>query len=370
MKTRLIQLQAEGKLSVERALAASPTWKPRLTRRGIIIIGFAWLMYALVTAIIISGAEGVPFVWAIFGQIFSVMLLAMTSIPIWQLLIRWMHSKSWYSKIILHILIAPFYGVINYTAYSLMLTFFTGGMNPLADRYGWIILYNVMLYIIQFSVFHATTVMKELRWREKQARELSALAIEQELAALKTQMNPHFLFNTLNSISAMVSKDIDGTRSMITQLADLLRYTITASKKDFVQMSDEIRFTKSYLELESKRFSDRLKIIYAIAPEVLSYMIPPLIIQPLVENAIKHGIEPSEDGGSIDFRASKENGKLRIEIKNTVMVPAQVQKQSEGNGVGLTNITSRLKLLYGEGANLSTHAIGGEFQVILYIPMR
>lgn len=369
MNTPLSQPHPSAIATTDRSFVASPVLVPRMTRRGVLIMGLIWVAYGFITALIISVNVGIPFMWAITGQILLSALMGVTSIPPWLLLLKGMHSKPWHSKIVAHTLIAPLYGVANYAGYSLILYIMTGE-NPIADRYEWIILFNVMIYIIQFSVFHAVTIMKELRWRERQALELSALATEQELAALNTQMNPHFLFNTLNSISAMVSRDAEETRSMIARLADLLRYTINASKKDFVLLSDEIRFTKSYLELESKRLEDRLMITYAIAPEALSCKIPPLIVQPLVENAIKHGIEPSEDGGVLQLQASTDNGRLMIVVRNTGSGEGAV-KRDEGSGVGLMNITSRLRLLYGDRASLSTNSPKeGEFEVTLSLPVR
>jgi LytS/YehU family sensor histidine kinase len=213
--------------------------------------------------------------------------------------------------------------------------------------------------------------MKELRWKEQQSLELSALASEQELSALKSQINPHFLFNTLNSINAMVSRDAEETRRMIAQLGDLLRYVVDTSKIDFVFFNEELEFTKSYLALESKRLSDRLKIVYNIAPEVLSRKIPPLIIQPLVENAIKHGIEPSENGGTVFLQASIDNNKLMILVRDTGVSIKDKMKRDERNGVGLKNITARLRLLYSKEANLITNIVTDDgFEAKLSLPLR
>lgn len=298
--------------------------------------------------------------------------MALLSIPIWLLIIRGMDEKRWIWKIAAHTLIAPFYAVAIYELYYILVDFLTegAGTKSLAISSQWIILYNFLLYIAQFSIYHAVQTFKKLRYKERQSLALIALAKEQELSALKSQINPHFLFNTLNSISAMISRDPEETRLMIAQLGDLLRYAIDMSKKDFVTLKDELEFTKSYLALESKRLSDRLQIEYNVQPETLSIFIPPMVLQPLVENAIKHGIEPSEKGGMVSLNIAIEQDQLSVVIKDTGVGFQKNSYHISTNKVGLQNTDSRLKTLYGEQYGLLTKTLESEgFEVGFRIPL-
>jgi LytS/YehU family sensor histidine kinase len=152
---------------------------------------------------------------------------------------------------------------------------------------------------------------------------------------------------------------------------------VDTSKKDFVFFNEELEFTKSYLALESKRLSDRLKIVYNVAPEVLNRKIPPLIIQPLVENAIKHGIEPSEDGGTVTIQAAIDQDRLNILVKDSCLLAGKTvvdqnisQNSVKGNGLGLQNINARLHILYGKEASLITNTvINCGFEVKISLPL-
>jgi two-component system LytT family sensor kinase len=225
------------------------------------------------------------------------------------------------------------------------------------------------LYVLQFAIYHGIQIMLRLRQKEKEALELAVLAREQELSALKSQINPHFLFNTLNSISAVASRDAEETRTMIAELGDLFRYATEISKRDLVPLQEELEFTRSYLDLESKRIGDRLQVEYRIAPEAAQCRIPPLILQPLVENAIKHGIEPSETGGRLSIVIEVIKGCLVTRIVDTGVGPPPAARL-DANGIGLRNTDLRLRKLFGEGAAVQTRIMeAGGFEVTFSIPI-
>jgi LytS/YehU family sensor histidine kinase len=190
------------------------------------------------------------------------------------------------------------------------------------------------------------------------------------LEALKMQVHPHFLFNTLHSISAMLSKDTEGARKMIVRLGDFLRLTLENSGSMEVTLRQEIEFLNGYLEIERVRFQDRLTTDIHVDPEVLDVRVPNLILQPLVENAMRHAVGTSK-AGHVEVVAAPQNGVVRIEVKdNGPGIQADgVLDARRGRGLGLANTQARLFGLYGDAATfkLSNGPAGG-LVVTLEIP--
>jgi len=187
--------------------------------------------------------------------------------------------------------------------------------------------------------------------REVQRREMQMkLALSNaELHALEAQVNPHFLFNCLNSIRGMVSEDSAQAQDMITRLANILRYNLQKDRRDTVPLASELEAVSDYLALESIRFDDRLRVHVEVDHAVRQSTVPPMLLQTLVENAIKHGIEELPSGGDVFIRASLEGDSLRMEVENTGNLgdprPGSTQ-------IGLTNARERLRVLYGDRASL------------------
>jgi sensor histidine kinase YesM len=150
----------------------------------------------------------------------------------------------------------------------------------------------------------------------------------------------------------MASTDAEETRTMIAQLADLLRYAIESSKKDFVLLKDELQFVQSYISLESKRLGERLTTTFQIDESLLSKPVPPMILQPLIENAIKHGIAPEEEGGSVCVHIQREANGMAFRISDTGVGLRGSDPMSTNHGVGLKNTDARLRKMYGDAAGL------------------
>ena len=211
------------------------------------------------------------------------------------------------------------------------------------------------------------------RFREGQARtfQLEAQLSQAQLHALKMQLHPHFLFNTLHSISALLNKDNESARKMITRLGDFLRLTLENSGSQEVTLRQEMEFLSCYLEIERIRFQDRLVTRIDVAQQALDAKVPNLILQPIVENAIRHGIAPRSTPGLIEIEAEQRNGALRIQVRdNGPGLP--VHRTSENlfkKGLGLANTETRLERLYGAAHlfDLSNNPAGG-LVVTLEIP--
>jgi len=193
------------------------------------------------------------------------------------------------------------------------------------------------------------TLTLSRRRRERQVQMQLALR-EAELRALESQINPHFLFNCLNSIRGLVIEDPQKAQDTITRFAALLRYNLTHDSRHTVPLSAEAEVVADYLALEKVRFEDRLRLHVDIDPEAAAIPVPPMILQTLVENALKHGISRLPEGGDVRIHAAARNGSLVIEVENTGEL---VAGRAGDTNVGLNNIRERLRLLYGDAASLS-----------------
>lgn len=173
-----------------------------------------------------------------------------------------------------------------------------------------------------------------------------AAAHEIELRNLKAQLNPHFIFNALNSIRALIDEDPLKSKNAITQLSSILRNSLMSDRQKLIPFDDEFKTIKDYLALESIRYEERLSTHFDIDPLSIEYMIPPLMVQTLVENGIKHGISTLKTGGEISIVCRVENEKLHIEIRNSGEL--DLEKMARGYGLGIKNTKKRLALIYGE----------------------
>jgi LytS/YehU family sensor histidine kinase len=189
------------------------------------------------------------------------------------------------------------------------------------------------------------------RTREQRARLRLALR-EAELRALEGQINPHFLFNCLNSIRALVAEDPAKAQDMITRLANIFRYNLHRDSAHTVPLASEVEVVSDYLALEAARFEERLQVKVEIAPEACQARVPPMLLQTLVENALKHGIAPLASGGDLLIRAERTLGAVRIQVENPGQLGSGDNDAAEPGGLGLANTRERLRLLYGGRASL------------------
>lgn len=219
------------------------------------------------------------------------------------------------------------------------------------------------------GVLFAFQYYRQYRKRELQEAELRRQVAEYELHILKLQLHPHFLFNTLNSISTLMTSDVATARQMLVRLSDLLRLALSHSSSREISLKEELDFVDAYLELQRIRFGDRLQVVMEIAPEALDAKVPNMILQPLVENAVRHGISELRSGGVVGVHAQRSNGTLHISVVNDGPQSSRNGSRSKGTGLGLTNTRSRLLQLYGDTyrLQLNPRAAGG-MEVELAIP--
>jgi two-component sensor histidine kinase len=230
---------------------------------------------------------------------------------------------------------------------------------------------DLLIYAATLGVGYAVSYYLRFREREFRAAQLETQLAQAQLQTLKMQLQPHFLFNTLNGIAGLVRDSRNKAAvDMLAGLSDLLRYTLENAGKHEVPLKEELEFLELYLDIQQMRFSDRLTIEMRIEPEVLDALVPNLILQPLVENAIRHGVSRRAAAGVVGVTAERDDGLLRIRIYDDG--PGLKRDEGEGanvEGVGLSNTRARLSQLYGDRQNFSlTARAGGGVEAMLIFP--
>ena len=227
--------------------------------------------------------------------------------------------------------------------------------------------YNLLIYWVIISVGYAFDYYRKFNERELRTAELESRLTQARLQALQMQLNPHFLFNTLHAISSLMHKDVEAADAMIARLSELLRYTLESTDAHEVPLRQELDFLDRYLEIQQARFGDRLTVRREIAPETLDVRVPNLVLQPLVENAIDHGIAPHSKRGHIILSAGRVGEALRLEVRDNGAGLTNSQPPVEG--VGLANTRARLQQLYGAAHRFEfANAAGGGLVVTVEVP--
>jgi len=221
-------------------------------------------------------------------------------------------------------------------------------------------------YLLSVAVQYALIAQKASNEAQARAVESSIRAREAELSALKAQINPHFLYNSLNSISALTSIDPARAREMCVSLADFLRLTLGMGEKPVIPLREEVGLLEKYCAIEKVRFGERLRVEEEIQEEARECLLPPLLLQPLFENAVVHGIAQMPEGGWIRLRATRNEDRVSLTVENSWDPEAG---SSRKNGVGLKNVQRRLEARYGNEARLQANAEDEVFRVNLSFPV-
>ena len=228
--------------------------------------------------------------------------------------------------------------------------------------------WNLLRYALIAAACHAVLYHYEVRERDARAARLEAGAAEARLESLRARLHPHFLFNTLNSISALIPQNAAAAQAMVEQLADLLRASLSGDARNEIPLGDEIALVRQYIGIEKMRFQERLEVVVDVPRDLERALVPQLILQPLVENAIRHGIAPLEQGGLVAIRASAADGALRLMVQNSP--PAAAAESTAGTGFGLHSTRSRLEHLFGERATFATETSARGTMATIELPLR
>jgi two-component system, LytTR family, sensor kinase len=321
-----------------------------------------------------SSRIGSPVTWrfALSHSLADWYLFALLSIPaIWVAQRLPVGRTNWLPRGLLHLAMSLLFS-ITWTALRVMVGQWQSGAAGDAVRFEFLLgktfHFNLLIYWVIVSVAHAFDYYRKSHEHELNAVELQRRLTQARLQTLQMQLNPHFLFNTLHAISSLMHKDVEAADRMIVRLSDLLRYALDSTEAHEVPLKAELDFLDRYLEIEQTRFGERLTIGKEIDPDTLGAQVPNLVLQPLVENAIRHGIERQAKPGKIELRARRKQGMLHLQVCDN---GAGIQSHSQREGIGLTNTRARLQQLYGEAQSLElSNAADGGVIVSVTIPFR
>jgi two-component system LytT family sensor kinase len=317
------------------------------------LLGISFALSAYLNAV--RDNASVSFKRTVTGYLADFWLWGMLSPFIFKLAVRYELRDRVPRNLVIHLAISIVFALIVLSAAS-PLTWYLGYVNLVRYPSLFILWRNnafgiyyfhqgLTIYWTTLVVAHALHYYRGLREEEARASRLSAQLAQAQLLALRMQIHPHFLFNTLNSIAALLHKDVEMADRMIARLGDFLRSTLSRSEAQTITFDQELEFLKCYLDIERIRFQDRLTVNLEIDPQTLEVPVPNLILQPIVENAVQHGIARQTDAGLIMIRASRLQDRLLIEVEDNG--PGLNVLQNGNFGIGLKNTKSRLEQFYG-----------------------
>ena len=336
------------------------------------VFWIGWLFFTLILAALLTSSGGMGWKHAI---LLAALLSALAQVGAWSAVFSCrtapLQRTPWWRLLLTHITAA------------LLLTFFwvqIGGIlaRQMGSFSGWggtlveysqkrALLYAAGFFYYEMSVAFAYALIAQRSTREAEelALESSLRARDAELSALKAQINPHFLYNSLNSISALTSIDPARAREMCVSLADFLRLTLGMGEKPVISLGEELGLLEKYCAIEKVRFGARLRLEEEVQEEAKACLLPPLLLQPLLENAVVHGIAQMPEGGWIRLRAARDSDRVFVTVENSWDPEAGSARK---NGVGLKNVQRRLEARYGKAAQLEARAEEDTFRVSMTFP--
>jgi two-component system, LytTR family, sensor kinase len=229
---------------------------------------------------------------------------------------------------------------------------------------------DILVFWIVFALFRSISYYQRFREREQMATRLEGQLVQARLQALQMELNPHFLFNTLNCVSSLMRSDPDSADEMLERLSSLLRITLAKGEAQRIPLQEEMEVIQLYVSIQELRFGDRVRHSIQVTPEAWDALVPTMILQPIVENAYVHGIARSLGVGTITIKASIEGDTLCISIRNAGCVPGSFDDALKGQGVGIANVKARLELHYGSRQSFSIRElVPGDVTAIFLLPL-
>ncbi len=328
-----------------------------------------WLIVCTVHASINLIIFQLPYELAIMDSLTFNVLMFFLGLSIWYPIVYSDRSKGSIHMVIQIILVGSLIVFIwLFAGYKLLELIFTKEViGELFDRNALIIraIVGGLIYTVFVMVYYMLIFYNEMEEKNRQHDQMHRLLRETELNALKTQLNPHFLFNSLNSVSALTITDADGAREMINKLSEFMRYSLKKNEDALLPLREELKNIARYLEIEKVRFGDRLLCELEVPQDCKDKLVPVLILQPLFENAVKHGVYESIEPVTIRTFCRMVDNNLEISIINNFEEDAVSHK---GEGVGLANVRNRLQLIYNRPDLVSINRENHYFEVIVRIP--
>ena len=231
---------------------------------------------------------------------------------------------------------------------------------------------SLPIFWCSFFLFRGVGYYQKFREKESAAAQLEVQLVNAQMAALRMQLNPHFLFNTMNSISSLMRFDIDAADTMLEQLSSLLRITLERGDIQLISLRDEIDFIEVYLAMQGRRYAGRVNQSVSVEPDLHDALVPAMLLQPIVENAFAHGLSRVEANGILSLDVRRDGNEMRIRVRNSGVGLKPIQAvRTDGHGVGLSNVKNRLRLHYGEGWSLTLSEVESkQVEAVVLLPLQ
>jgi signal transduction histidine kinase len=341
-------------------------------RRALALYLLAWLGPGLTLAVLLVTTVKAPWSGALFFSLPVTIVYAFMSLSAWYVCRAFPLPGTDIAKTLLSVLIAAVLSSGLWLAacygWASGLQRMEPGLAPgerYADAVPLLASFGVGLFLIAAAVHYLIASQEAARRIERNALELQVLARDAELKALRAQIDPHFLFNSLNSISALTSSDPPAARTMTLMLADFLRMGMNYGALEMISLEQEMAMVRHFLEIERVRFGNRLTVRFDLDEGTQQVRVPPLLLQPLVENAVNHGIAQIPGGGLVHVFAENDGASLRLTVRN----PADPDRvRPRAGGIGLHIVRQRLERMYGGEGRLDVQESAGEFLATITIP--
>ena len=338
--------------------------------RHLYIYGVTWLVIAAIQTLLILFATDLEFYVALTDSLVFNLLFALFAMTVWYP-IRYGNPEGKLKAgivvtyLVVGILVITGWLFIGYMVLKAILVEHETYFIFLNDSFIARLAMGILYYGVTLLIYHLIIYGRELEAKKLNETQLNLLVKESELNVLRSQLNPHFLFNSLNSISSLTVSDPKRARDMIIKLSEFLRYALRHGEREKTKLAEEIKNIELYLEIEKVRFGDKLIFEKKLNPECDEGLIPNMILQPLFENAVKHGVYESTEPIHIELSCLGSDRGLEITLRNNY---DPVQVSPRGAGIGLKNVRNRLLLIYSKDELLKVHQSEGIFEVKLIIP--
>jgi signal transduction histidine kinase len=332
------------------------------TSNTVVRLALAWTPFFLLWVLFTMAFMEIDVGEAVLSGLVSTGTAAVLALPVW----RFTGRLQWPDRIapgfVLAHLAAGFpyalaWTVAGYAVFAVEMQASIIELIRNSGIFGWRLLMGYWLYAIVAGVSYAVRTRHRLREQERVAARAEALALKARLATLRGQLNPHFLFNALNSVTTLIRHDPARAEEAVGRLADLLRYSLDEGTQTAVSMEDEWQFTRGYLEMQQLRFGDRLRFQMDATPGALACSVPPFVLQPLVENAVEHAVSPRTEGGTVHISADLTATQLVLTIEDDGPGITPSEDRS-GHGHGLTTLRARVAATYGDAGSLKINRSG------------
>lgn len=361
-------------LALERRHAVPPSNTP--SSRTLWLVGFAaWTALALLattqSALSLS-YRGQPVPWAsllAWGMLDWYTCALFIPPLLWLVRRAPLERATWATRLPLYILVTTAAAVAKYTLTVPLQRWIFGAQRSLGSALASNTISEVMIFWAVVGVLHAVEFYRRFQEREALAMQLRAQLGESQLDALRAQLHPHFLFNALNAATTLVHRDANAADAMLTQLGELLRHALRSDPRHETTLREELGFLDRYLGIMRTRFGDQLTVVRHVPADLEGALVPTFVLQPLVENALEHGVRRLDSTGHVEIEASREGGSLLISVRDNGSGEHGVAR--EGLGIGLANTRARLDALYGASAELRlTPRVDEGMEAALRLPLR